>query len=105
MEDTSGTPTGSVSSRPLDPGRKYGRQDETNKNNFYCNFCGVRTLGGVFRLKEHLAGGYRNTLRCKKVSEQYAFFTSSSSRFGAGVSNSKLKFSRSNMLSLLLVAA
>ena len=26
-------------------------------------------MGGVFRLKQHLAGGYRNTLGCKKVLE------------------------------------
>ena len=69
MEDQTGNTSGSVSSKSLDPGRKYGTQDETNKNNFYCNFCGVRTMGGVYRLKQHLASGYRNTLGCKKVPE------------------------------------
>jgi len=29
----------------------------------------VRTTGGVFRLKQHLAGGHRNTLGCQKVPE------------------------------------
>ena len=67
MEDTSSTPTGSVSSKHLDLGRKYRRQDKTNKNNFYCNFCGVRTTGRVFRIKQHLAGGYRYTIGCKKT--------------------------------------
>ena len=69
MKDQIGNTLGSVSSKSLDLGRKYGTQDETNKNNFYCNFRGVRTMGGAYRLKQHLAGRYRNTLGCKKVPE------------------------------------
>ena len=69
MEDQTGNTLDSVSFKSSDPGRKYDTQDETNRNNFYCNFCEVRTMGGVYRLKQHLATGYRNTLGCKKVSE------------------------------------
>lgn len=73
MEDSNPTGntsgSGSASSKSLDPGRKYGKQDPTNRNNFFCNFCGVRTTGGVFRLKQHLVGGHRNTLGCQRVPE------------------------------------
>ena len=60
MEDstsTGGKALGSGSSKSLDLGRKYGKQDPTNRNNFFCNFCGMRTTRGVFRLKQHLVGG------------------------------------------------
>jgi len=69
MKDQTGNTSGSVSSKSLGLERKYRTQDETNKNNFYCNFCGMRTMGEVHRLKQHIAGGYRNTLGCKKIPE------------------------------------
>jgi len=72
MEDptsTGGNASGSSSSKSLNPGRKYRNQDPTNRNNFFCNFCGVRATGGVFRIKQHLVGGLRNTLACQKVLE------------------------------------
>jgi len=70
MEDSTpsgGKVSGSGSSKSLDPGRKYGTQDPTNRNDFFCNFCGVRITGGVFRLKQHPVGGHRNALACQKV--------------------------------------
>ena len=65
----SGSANPSVSSKSLDPARKYGKQDPSNRNNWFCDFGGVRTAGGVFRLKQHLAGGHRTTLGCQKVPE------------------------------------
>jgi len=69
MEDFNPSDNPSVSTKSLDPARKYEKQDGNNKNNWYCDFCGVRTTGGVFQLKQHLAGGHRNTLGCQKVPE------------------------------------
>jgi len=43
MGDETGNTSGSVSSKSLGPAMNYGAQDETNRNNFYCNFCGVKT--------------------------------------------------------------
>ena len=54
MEDltpTSNNALGSTSSKSLDPGRKYVKQDPTNNNNFFSNFCGVRATKSVFQLE------------------------------------------------------
>ena len=40
--------------------------DKKNKNDITCNFCQVITKGGIYRAKQHLAGGYRNSKACKK---------------------------------------
>ncbi|CAM8979647.1 unnamed protein product [Rhodiola kirilowii] len=48
-----------------DPGYKYGRHME-NKTIWICNFCNDKTSGGICRLKQHLAGGYRNAKSCEK---------------------------------------
>ncbi|TYK03327.1 hypothetical protein E5676_scaffold6571G00020 [Cucumis melo var. makuwa] len=50
-----------------DPAWKYGRlQNEQDINTFVCGFCSKVTKGGVYRLKQHLVGGYRNAIACKK---------------------------------------
>ena len=59
MESGSSTPEVTV-----DPDRKYSVQDPNNKNNFKCNFCGKIFTGGVYRLKQHLAGGWKNAVDC-----------------------------------------
>ena len=47
MGDETGNTSGLVSSKSLDPATKYGAQDETNRNNFYCNFCGLKTYDAL----------------------------------------------------------
>jgi len=69
MEDSNPFGNPLVSSKSLDLERKYGKVDPNNRNTWYCDFCGVRTTGGVFRLKQHLTGGHQNTLDCQKVLE------------------------------------
>jgi len=64
-----GNTSGSTSSKSLNPGRKYGKQDATNTENFFCNFYRVKTTRGVFQLKQHLVSGHRNTLACQKAPE------------------------------------
>ncbi|KAL6535714.1 hypothetical protein OROHE_012558 [Orobanche hederae] len=50
---------------------KYARAlSEGSSVRLCCNFCGKVTTGGVFRMKEHLAGGKRNATSCKKVTEE-----------------------------------
>ncbi|XP_076917674.1 uncharacterized protein LOC143577833 [Bidens hawaiensis] len=56
---------------PLEPmtgdsGRKYGTCDPNNKSRFICDFCEKPTTGGVYRLKQHLVGGFTNVLKCMK---------------------------------------
>ncbi|XP_058106353.1 uncharacterized protein LOC131249567 [Magnolia sinica] len=47
---------------------KHGRPVEGNKYGAICNYCGqVIRSGGVSRLKEHLAGGYKNVKDCPSV--------------------------------------
>ncbi|TYK16403.1 uncharacterized protein E5676_scaffold21G001980 [Cucumis melo var. makuwa] len=46
---------------------KYGRlQNDQDINTFVCGFCSKVTKGGVYRLKQHLVGGYRNATACRK---------------------------------------
>ncbi|GMP40516.1 hypothetical protein CsSME_00010938 [Camellia sinensis var. sinensis] len=40
--------------------------EEINLNKFECNFCGKVSNGGVYQVKQHLAGGYRNVTACPK---------------------------------------
>ncbi|KAL2938662.1 Alanine racemase catabolic [Bienertia sinuspersici] len=51
-----GASTGTGSTEHLDPGRKYGWPDPSNKVNWTCNFCKKVCKGGVYRLKQHLLG-------------------------------------------------
>jgi len=69
MEDSNPSGNPSVSTKSLYLARKYRKQDGNNRNNLYCDFCGVRTTGGVFRLKQHLAVGHQNTLGYQKGPE------------------------------------
>ncbi|CAH1433739.1 unnamed protein product [Lactuca virosa] len=46
------------------PVKRYGVQDPTIKNNFTCNFYGQVVKGGVFRLKHHMVGGYKDVKKC-----------------------------------------
>ncbi|XP_028082295.1 uncharacterized protein LOC114283626 [Camellia sinensis] len=39
---------------------------ENNLNKFECNFCGKVSNGGVYRVKQHLAGGFKNVTACSK---------------------------------------
>ncbi|KAA0053508.1 uncharacterized protein E6C27_scaffold190G00650 [Cucumis melo var. makuwa] len=49
---------------------KYGRlQNDQDINTFVYGFCSKVTKGGVYRLKQHLVGGYRNAIACKKCSD------------------------------------
>ncbi|KAK8983136.1 hypothetical protein V6N11_057890 [Hibiscus sabdariffa] len=61
--------TSTGSSDKLDPARKYGKQDPTNRNNFTCDFCGKVSKGGVYRMKQHLLGGFKNVLDCLECPE------------------------------------
>ncbi|KAK8647580.1 hypothetical protein V6N13_121311 [Hibiscus sabdariffa] len=61
--------TSTGSSDKLDPARKYGKQDPTNRNNFTGDFCGKVSRGGVYRMKQHLLGGFKNVLDCLECPE------------------------------------
>jgi hypothetical protein len=55
--------------RSNDPGWKYGYWTEIgNRDKVTCNLCKTVTVGGIKRLKEHLAGGYVDTVMCSKTS-------------------------------------
>ena len=41
-------------------------ENPQNINRFKCSFCGKNSNGGVYRVKRHLAGGYRNVTVCPK---------------------------------------
>ena len=54
-----------------DPGWKYGYWTEIgNRDKVTCNLCKTVTTGGIKRLKEHLAGGYADTLMCSKTTTE-----------------------------------
>ncbi|KAL2940673.1 Protein CHROMATIN REMODELING 24 [Bienertia sinuspersici] len=59
-----GALTGTGSTEHLDPGRKYGFPDPSNKVNWTCTFCKKVCKGGVYCLKQHLVGGFRNVTKC-----------------------------------------
>jgi hypothetical protein len=57
--------------RSNDPGWKYGYWTEIeNRDKVTCNFCKTVTAGGIKRLKEHLAGGYADTMMCSKTTTE-----------------------------------
>ncbi|XP_028085221.1 uncharacterized protein LOC114286269 [Camellia sinensis] len=50
-----------------DPAWKYATMvNPENLSKFKCNFCGKEMNGGVFRVKQHLVGGYRNVIKCPR---------------------------------------
>jgi hypothetical protein len=54
-----------------DPGWKYGYWTEIgNRDKVTCNLCKTMTMVGIKRLKEHLAGGYADTLMCSKTTTE-----------------------------------
>ncbi|KAM0024561.1 putative transcription factor/ chromatin remodeling BED-type(Zn) family [Helianthus debilis subsp. tardiflorus] len=65
----SASSTPSSTSISTDPARKYGTQDPTNRNNISCNYCGKVVKGGVYRLKQHFVGGFRNVTVCLRCPE------------------------------------
>ncbi|XP_073305730.1 uncharacterized protein [Primulina huaijiensis] len=44
-------------------------EDPKHTNKVKCNFCGKTTNGGIYRHKQHLVGGNRNTKTCSKCPE------------------------------------
>lgn len=53
-----------------DPGWNYGKLiNPKDTNSVQCVFCGKLLKGGIFRLKQHLAGGHRNAKACPKCPE------------------------------------
>ncbi|KAK3121568.1 hypothetical protein QOZ80_8BG0656400 [Eleusine coracana subsp. coracana] len=53
-----------------DPGWKYGWWPDPTKKDFVrCIFCKKTVPSGIKRFKQHLAGGYGDTVKCDKVSE------------------------------------
>ncbi|KAL8547685.1 hypothetical protein ACS0TY_007126 [Phlomoides rotata] len=66
MEESGGSSTSKFPSN--DPGWKYFEMVYPgNKNNIKCKFCKNVYKGGIYRAKQHLAGGYRNASVCAKV--------------------------------------
>jgi hypothetical protein len=56
--------------RSQDPGWKYGWwPDPVNKDFVQCIFCMKVVPAGIKRFKQHLAGGYGDTMKCIKVPE------------------------------------
>jgi hypothetical protein len=57
--------------RSNDPGWKYGYWTEVeNRDKVTCSLCKTVTVGGIKRLKEHLTGGYADTVMCSKTSTE-----------------------------------
>ncbi|KAL4291295.1 hypothetical protein GQ457_14G000080 [Hibiscus cannabinus] len=53
--------------RRTDLGWNHGYlADPKNTTNVTCNYCSVVIKGGIYRFKQHLAGGYRNARGCNK---------------------------------------
>ena len=42
-----------------------------NINKFKCKLCGKDIIGGAYRVKQHLVGGYRNVTTCPKLSPHF----------------------------------
>jgi hypothetical protein len=54
-----------------DPGWNYGYWTQIgNRDKVTCNLCKTVTMGGIKSLKEHLAGGYADTLMCSKTTTE-----------------------------------
>ncbi|RWR74425.1 hypothetical protein CKAN_00275200 [Cinnamomum micranthum f. kanehirae] len=59
--------TPSEGSSRKDPAWQYAHlENPQNINRFKCNYCGKISNGGVYRVKQHLAGGFRNVTACPK---------------------------------------
>ncbi|XP_039127447.1 uncharacterized protein LOC120263558 isoform X1 [Dioscorea cayenensis subsp. rotundata] len=57
----------SSSSGKSDPCWKYVQCiNPNNKNDLKCNFCNKVTKGEIFRAKQHIVGGFRNTTICQR---------------------------------------
>jgi hypothetical protein len=57
--------------RSNDPGWKYGYWTEIgNRDKVTCNLCKTVTVGGIKMLKEHLTGGYADTMMCSKTTSE-----------------------------------
>ena len=62
---------GSCKSRKTDPAWKYSvLVDPSNRNNLKCNFCDKLVKAGVSRMKQLLAGEYRNVIKCVRCPPQ-----------------------------------
>ncbi|KAJ9169732.1 hypothetical protein P3X46_017890 [Hevea brasiliensis] len=70
MGDKNNTSRSSASSRRTDPGWAHVIQvSENNTNDLQCMYCMKVYKGGINRIKQHLAGGYENVIRCPKCPE------------------------------------
>ena len=49
-----------------DPAWNYFEANPNDRNITICKFCCKVTKGGIFRAKQHLVGGFRNTKECPK---------------------------------------
>ena len=50
-----------------DPGWKYARLlNEKDTNTLICIFCDKVTKGDIYRQKQHLVGGFRNSKKCTR---------------------------------------
>eukprot|EP00268_Persea_americana_P017614 TRINITY_DN18501_c0_g1_i8.p1 TRINITY_DN18501_c0_g1~~TRINITY_DN18501_c0_g1_i8.p1 ORF type:complete len:113 (+),score=26.34 TRINITY_DN18501_c0_g1_i8:176-514(+) len=59
------TPT--EGSNKKDPAWQYAHlENPQNNNRFKWNFCGKISNGGVYWVKQHLVGGFRNITTCPK---------------------------------------
>jgi hypothetical protein len=57
--------------RSNDPRWKYGYWIEIgNRDNVTCNLCKTITAVEIKRLKEHLVGGYADTVMCSKTTTE-----------------------------------
>lgn len=56
--------------RSQDPGWKFGWWPDTTKKDFVqCIFCSKIVPSGIKRFKQHLAGGFGDTMKCARVPE------------------------------------
>ena len=58
-----------VMSTRHDPAWKYSKRHDDNKFRFTCNFCNKVVNGGVYRVKQHLVGGYTSVTTCPTCPE------------------------------------
>lgn len=57
----------------VDPGWEHGIAQDERKKKVKCNYCGKIVSGGIFRLKQHLAGISGEVTHCDKVPEEACF--------------------------------
>ena len=59
-----------VASGRKDPRWKYGRLlNEKDTSMLICIFCNKVTKGGIYKQKQHLVGGFRNSKKCTRCPE------------------------------------